>query len=106
MSIRDQLSDERKQLQLLGHLPEWFTTDGWGLFKQKYAVAGEEAFLGRAKTIAKTAARHMPADRKNWEKKFFNLIWNGWLSCSTPVLSNTGTKKGLPVSCSGQVIGG
>ena len=105
MSIRDQLSDERKQLQLLGHLPEWFTTDGWGLFKQKYAVAGEDAFLGRAKTIAKTAARHMPTDRKNWEKKFFNLIWNGWLSCSTPVLSNTGTKKGLPVSCSGQVIG-
>ncbi len=40
-----------------------------------------------------------------WEAKFFNLLWNGWLAASTPVLSNTGTNKGLPVSCSGQYIG-
>ena len=48
MSIREQLSNERKQLQKDGHLPEWFTTQGWSLFKQKYAVPGEDAFLGRA----------------------------------------------------------
>lgn len=104
MSIRDQLSDERKRLQALGYLPDWFTTDGFSLFQQKYAVAGEDAFLGRAKTIAKTAARHMPQSKK-WEKKFFDLIWNGWLSCSTPILSNCGTDRGLVVSCSGQYVG-
>ena len=104
MSIRDQLSDERKRLQAIGHLPDWFTTDGFSLFQQKYAVAGEDAFLGRAKTIAKTAARHMPQSKK-WEKKFFDLIWKGWLSCSTPILSNCGTDRGLVVSCSGQYIG-
>ena len=104
MSIREQLSDERKHLQSIGHLPEWFTTDGWSLFKQKYAVAGEDAFLGRAKTIAKTAARHSP-DPVYWEAKFFEAIWNGWLSCSTPILSNAGTTRGLVVSCSGQLIG-
>lgn len=104
MSIREQLSNERKQLQKDGHLPEWFTTQGWSLFKQKYAVPGEDAFLGRAKTIAKTAARHAPKDGRDWEGEFFKLIWNGWLSCSTPVLSNMGTNRGMPVSCSGQVI--
>ena len=104
MSIRDQLSEERKQLQSIGHLPEWFTTDGWSLFKQKYAVAGEDAFYGRAKTIAKTAAKHSP-DPEYWESKFFEAIWNGWLSCSTPILSNAGTTRGLVVSCSGQLIG-
>lgn len=40
-----------------------------------------------------------------WEGKFFNLLWKGWLAPSTPVLSNTGTIKGMPVSCSGQYIG-
>jgi len=103
---RDSLSAERKRLQEEGLLPEWFTTDGYSLFKQKYAVEGEQSFFGRAKTIAKTAASYMPeADQKEWEDKFFNLIWKGWLSCSTPVLSNTGTDRGMSVSCSGQYVG-
>lgn len=42
---------------------------------------------------------------EEWEGKFFNLLWKGWLAPSTPVLSNTGTIKGMPVSCSGQFIG-
>lgn len=100
MSIREQLSEERKRLQKEGKVPNWFNTAGWSLFRQKYATEGEEAFLGRAQTIAKTASSHMP-NPEYWEPKFFQLIWNGWLSCSTPVLSNMGTNKGLPVSCSG-----
>lgn len=110
MSIREQLSNERKQLQKEGYLPDWFTTQGWSLFKQKYAVEGEQHFKGRAKKIAKTAASYLPpvffgATREEWETKFYNLIWNGWMSCSTPVLSNTGTDKGMSVSCSGVYIG-
>ena len=104
MSIRDQLSDERKQLQDSGKLPKWFTTDGWSLFKQKYMVIGEDAFFGRAQTIAKTAAKHTD-NPAMWTKKFFQLIWNGWMSCSTPVLANMGTTRGYPVSCSGQYVG-
>ncbi len=105
-NARDLLSEERKKLQEQGKLPEWFTTDGWALFKGKYAYKGEEAFLGRAKTIAKTAAKHLPEELQNaYELKFFNLLWNGWLSCSTPVLSNMGTDRGLSVSCSGQYVG-
>lgn len=42
---------------------------------------------------------------QEWEAKFFKILWNGWLAPSTPVLSNTGTPKGMPVSCSGQYIG-
>lgn len=105
MSLREQLSDERKQLQKDGLVPEWFNTAGWSLFKQKYAVEGEQAFKGRAETIAKTAASYMPVDKEIWEQKFFELIWNGWMSCSTPVLSNMGTNRGMPVSCSGIYVG-
>lgn len=103
MSIREQLKEERTKLQKEGLVPSWMTTDGWGLFKSKYSVEGEKGFKGRAETIAKTLAKHSP-DPELYEDKFFNLIWKGWLSCSTPVLSNTGTNRGLVVSCSGQYI--
>lgn len=104
MSIREQLSEERKKLQNEGSVPDWMTTDGWGLFKSKYAVNGEVGFKGRAETIARTLSKHSP-DPEEYEKRFYNLLWKGWLSCSTPVLANTGTDRGMPVSCSGQYVG-
>ena len=33
--------------------------------------------------------------------KFFEYIWSGWLCLASPVLSNTGTDRGLPISCFG-----
>lgn len=101
---RDFLSAERKRLQREGLLPDWYTTDAWGLFKSKY-MEGSSSFKDRIETIAKTAAKHAPQDGTNWEKSFFNIIWNGWLSPSTPCLANLGTNKGMPVACSGQYIG-
>jgi len=38
-------------------------------------------------------------------KRFFDYVWNGWLNLATPVLSNTGTERGLPISCFGVDIG-
>jgi len=107
MSLRDQLSVERKEKQVAGSLPSWYTTGGYSLFMQKYYNEGEDSFRGRAACIASTAAKHAPKDKsvEEWTIIFFNLIWNGDLSPSSPILSNTGTDKGLPVSCSGQVIG-
>ena len=32
---------------------------------------------------------------------FFDYIWKGWLCLASPVLSNTGTERGLPISCFG-----
>ena len=102
-TIYQKFSEERKELQRVGEVPEWFTTGGWQLFQDKYlhdATGLRDTYL----RIAGTLAKHLP-DSKTWETKFFNLLWNGWLAPSTPVLSNTGTNKGLPVSCSGQYVG-
>jgi ribonucleoside-diphosphate reductase alpha chain len=33
--------------------------------------------------------------------KFFDYIYRGWLNLATPVFSNTGTERGLPISCFG-----
>lgn len=103
MSLYNALSEERKKLVEEGLCPEWFSTAGWQLFKDKYlyqAAHPKEQY----ERIAKTLAVHTP-DPGVWQEKFFNLLWNGWLSPSTPVLSNTGTTRGLPVSCAGNYIG-
>lgn len=98
------LSAERKRLQQQGLLPEFYQTGGWALFKSKY-MEGSTSFKNRVEQIAATAAKHAPKDGVDWYEKFFEVIWNGWLSPSTPTLANLGTNKGMPVACSGQYIG-
>ena len=101
----EKLSQERKSLQAIGHLPDWYTTQAWQMFKKSYAVPGEEALLGRHRAIAKTLAKHMIGREAEWEEKFFNEMWNGILSPASPALANTGTDRGMMVSCSGQYVG-
>lgn len=97
-------SEERKLGQDLGEIPEWFTTAGYQLFKQKYLH--QPTIKDQYSLIASTAAKHLKGTQ--WEGvaygKFYNLLWNGWLSPSTPILANMGTDRGLPVSCSGGYI--
>lgn len=102
-NLYDLLGDERKHLQEIGEAPEWLTTGGYQLLKEKYLDKNQTP-KERFQIIAKTAAQYLP-DSHIWESRFFQLFWNNWLSPSTPVLANMGTKKGLPVSCSGSVIG-
>lgn len=104
LNQQDELSAERKKLQSEGLVPDWYTTAGWQMFKEKYQVTGENAVKGRFETIAETLAKHAP-DPEHSEYHFFELLWKGWLSPSTPVLANTGTNRGLPVSCSGNYVG-
>ena len=99
------LSDERKKLQAQGSLPEWYITPGWQMFKKKYAVPGEDWVRGRHQTIAKTLARHLGKHAAKYEKLFFQEMWDGILSPSSPALANTGTSRGMMVSCSGQYVG-
>ena len=97
-------SSERKRLQAQGAIPEWMTTQGYQLFCDKYLWAS--SVNQQYGEIALAAAKHLKGTiwgEKAYEK-FFNLLWNGWLSPSTPILANMGTNRGLPVSCSGGYI--
>ena len=63
-----------------------------------YLINGEsprDAYTRVAKTIAKRLYKPELAD------KFFDYIWKGWLCLASPVLSNTGADRGLPISCFG-----
>jgi len=98
----DKLSEERKKLQAAGELPEWYSTGGYQMFKEKYLYEASSP-KAQYERIASTLAIHTP-NPQEWKEKFFNLLWKGWLSPSTPVLANTGTTRGLPVSCAGSYI--
>ena len=103
MSIYEELSRERKELQSVGLLPQWFTTSGWQLFKSKYMWA--DTPRDQYMSIAEAAAKHLPENMPTAKEMFFSLLWKGWLSPSTPVLSNMGNPdRGMPVSCSGMYI--
>lgn len=103
-SIYNSLSKERKKLQEEGLVPLWYTTAGYQMFKAKYLYGTDKSVRGQFERIAKSAASYVLAQYPTAESKFFELLWNGWLSPSTPVLANMGTDRGMPVSCSGTVV--
>jgi len=106
-SILEKLSKERKAGIKEGTIPKWMVTPSYQLFKAKYAYK-DGTVKDTYCRIAKAAALHMSKDKKNdikyWEEKFFEVMWKGWLCCSTPVLANMGTDRGCPVSCSGNFV--
>lgn len=103
-NLYTKLSEKRKKLQEDGLVPEWYSTAGFQLFESKYEYQTEgRSVRGQFERIAKTAAKHVPQFPQAYDK-FFEMLWNGWLSPSTPVMANMGTDRGMPVSCSGTIV--
>ena len=77
--------------------PEWGDTDVY-----KKTISGgyllyDESPRDAYQRVCKTVARRL--DRPELAETFFDYIWKGWLNLASPVLSNTGTDRGLPISC-------
>src|SRR5210317_1596510 len=53
--------------------------------------------------VCKTVA--MRLGRPELTETFYEYVWKGWLCLASPVLSNTGTERGLPISCFGIDVG-
>lgn len=104
LSIYEEYSNERKQLQEEGKLPGWVTTLSWQMLKEKYLTAESPDLESVFQRISKRASSYTN-DPALWQQKFFDILWNGWLAGSTPVVSNMGTGFGCPVSCSGGYVG-
>lgn len=107
----------RKDLQSKGEIPHWFTTAGTQLFYEKYSFKNETV-KSRFQGVAKAMGQHAPAiypswweediytKGKSWEQVFFNTLWDGYISCSTPMLANAGIReRGTTVSCAGGYVG-
>ena len=79
--------------------PAWGDTDVY-----KKTIAGGYLFGGESPRdaymrVASTVAKRLY--KPELTETFFEYIWNGWLCLASPVLSNTGLDRGLPISCFG-----
>tara|TARA_R100000951_G_scaffold115975_1_gene125946 strand:- start:1050 stop:2816 length:1767 start_codon:yes stop_codon:yes gene_type:complete len=83
--------------------PFWANTEIYAKTISKgYLLEGEtpkDAYWRVATSVARRLGKPQMAS------KFFDYIWRGWLNLATPVLSNTGTDRGLPISCFGIDVG-
>ena len=79
--------------------PTWGNTDVY-----KKTISGGYLYRGESpreayQRVSKTVAYRL--HKPEMAETFFSYIWNGWLCLASPVLSNTGTDRGLPISCFG-----
>ena len=78
--------------------PEWFDDVALATISKGYLIPGETPKKAYRRVSNAIAER---LNRPDLANKFFKYIWNGWIGLASPVLSNTGTDRGLPISCFG-----
>lgn len=78
--------------------PEWMNEVSLATISNGYLLPDENPKKAY-KRVADAVAKRL--DRPDLANKFFKYMWKGWLNLASPVLSNTGTDKGLPISCFG-----
>ena len=103
MSLFEELSAERKHLQAEGDLPDWFTTLGWQAFKGKY-LFDADTYEDQIDRIVDTIIQHCPTNQDYFAIRWKELLMKNHAYLATPVLANTGTSRGMSVSCSGSMI--
>jgi len=78
--------------------PEWMDEVSLATISKGYLLPGETPKKAYRRVAAAAAIR---LKKPELENKFYKIIWNGWLGLASPVLSNMGTDRGLPISCFG-----
>lgn len=80
---------------------KWLTDLSRTFFERGYLAQGQTA-EERIREIADTAERILGIE--NYSEKFFHYMSEGFYSLASPVWTNFGNKRGLPVSCFGSCI--
>lgn len=84
-----------------GECPPWMKFPGFAMLQKGYLLKNEtpkEMYWRISNASAKAL------NRPEYAQKFFDLFWNNILCPASPVASNLGTERGLPISCYGQYI--
>lgn len=95
--------------------PTWLTEEGLITLKKQHLLPGEtleEAYHRVVNSLGYYLNKNLRESKTcNWnqdeidnfvaskKEKWFSYLWNNWLCPATPVLSNCGTNRGLPISC-------
>ena len=79
--------------------PLWANTEVYVKTISAGYLFGDEKPKDAYWRVSTTVARRL--GKPDLATKFFDYIWKGWLNLASPVLSNTGLERGLPISCFG-----
>jgi ribonucleoside-diphosphate reductase alpha chain len=84
------------------HYPTWMDEIGLSMVSKGYLLPDEDVF-DAYKRVSKAAARRLR--RKDLQPFFYEAMVKNWLCLASPVLSNMGTERGMPISCFGIDVG-
>ena len=76
----------------------WLNKESTDFLSKGYLIKGQTP-IERIRFIADTAEKYL--NIPGYADKFFDYMSRGWFSLASPVWSNYGTNKGLPISCFG-----
>ena len=78
--------------------PTWMNEISLSMISKGYLLPDEDVF-DAFKRVSKAAARRLK--RKDLQPFFYEAMVKNWLCLASPVLSNLGTERGMPISCFG-----
>lgn len=78
--------------------PEWMDQIGLDIVSNGYLLPEEDVFKAFLR-VSKASARRLK--RKDLQPLFYEALTKNWLCLASPVLSNMGTERGMPISCFG-----
>lgn len=85
-----------EELQAAGEAAPWLTQEGLQTLQGGYLLP-DETPKGMYRRLADHAEQLLGV--KGFSDKVFQLFWKGWLCPATPVASNFGANRALPISC-------
>jgi ribonucleoside-diphosphate reductase alpha chain len=80
------------------HYPTWMNEIGLSMISKGYLLSDEDVF-DAFKRVSRAAAKRLK--RKDLQPFFYEAMVKNWLCLASPVLSNLGTERGMPISCFG-----
>ncbi len=82
--------------------PWYWLNENSRAFLSRGYLAEDQTAEERIRVIADTAEKYLKRD--GFSDKFYEYMSKGWISLSSPVWSNFGVKRGLPISCFGSYV--
>ena len=80
------------------HYPTWMNEISLSMISKGYLLPDEDVF-DAFKRVSRAAAKRLK--RKDLQPYFYEAMVKNWLCLASPVLSNMGTERGMPISCFG-----
>lgn len=79
-----------------GYVPEWLTEEGFETLQRGYLQKGENV-IGAINRVSESTASYL--NKPEMAKYFKEAVMKNWLCWASPIWSNAGTERGLPLSC-------